>query len=87
LNQQTEQDTLVGAAAASSVKGFTQEVDKLTVGGGYSFGPGMTFRGAVAWGNVDYSEDANAVAVRDLNGVTAGSTDFTQITVGTDIKF
>ena len=49
---------------------------KATIGGGYTFGPGMTFRGAVAFGEV-----ANAVT-------TAGpEADFTQVTIGTDIQF
>lgn len=48
---------------------------KATIGGGYTFGPGMTFRGAVAMG-----EAANA-------GVAGGEGDFTQITLGTDIQF
>lgn len=48
---------------------------KATIGGGYTFGPGMTFRGAVAWG-----EAATAV-------VGAAENDFTQVTLGTDIQF
>lgn len=48
------------------------ETDKYTIGGGYAFGPGMTFRGAVAWGEYDTG---------------AATTDFTQVTVGTDIQF
>jgi len=51
------------------------EIDsyKATIGGGYTFGPGMSFRGALAWGEQD---------------VAGGSSfDTTQITVGTDISF
>lgn len=48
---------------------------KATVGGGYAFGPGMTFRGAIAFG-----EAANL-------GVVGGEGDFTQVTLGTDIRF
>lgn len=53
------------------------EVDsyKATIGGGYTFGPGMTFRGAVAFG-----EAANLA-------VAGGEGDFTQVTIGTDIRF
>jgi len=48
---------------------------KATIGGGYSFGPGMTFRGSVAWG-----EAATAA-------VGAAENEFTQVTIGTDIQF
>jgi hypothetical protein len=50
------------------------EVDswRAAVGGGYTFGPGMTFRGTIAWGE----EDTGAVSV-----------DATQVTLGTDISF
>lgn len=49
---------------------------KATIGGGYTFGPGMTFRGAVAFG-----EAANG-------SLAAGNeADFTQVTIGTDIQF
>lgn len=50
------------------------DIDRWTVGAGYTYGPGMSFRGAVAFGNVDDS-------------VTATDEDFTQVTVGTDIQF
>jgi outer membrane protein OmpU len=49
---------------------------KATVGGGYTFGPGMTFRGALAFGEAPVT--------------TAGVTNeesFTQVTLGTDISF
>lgn len=48
---------------------------KATIGGGYTFGPGMTFRGAVAFGEAA------------TGAVGAAETDFTQITLGTDIQF
>lgn len=48
------------------------DANKATLGGGYTFGPGMTFRGALAFGET----------------VVAGAEeDFTQFTVGTDISF
>lgn len=50
---------------------------KVTVGGGYTFGPGMTFRGAVAFGE----------AFDSTNGGADGQVDFTQVTIGTDIQF
>lgn len=48
------------------------EAKRTTIGGGYTFGPGMSFRGAVAFGDVNTG---------------AGDEDFTQITLGTDIAF
>lgn len=53
----------------------TIETDKTTVGAGYTYGPGMSFRGAVAFGSVD----------ENVGGAT--DEDFTQVTVGTDIQF
>lgn len=52
----------------------TVEADKTTIGAGYTYGPGMSFRGAVAFGSVD-------------ENVTPTDEDFTQVTVGTDIQF
>lgn len=46
--------------------------DRWTVGGTYTYGPGMTFRGAVAFGDIE---------------TAAGSNDFTQVTLGTEINF
>jgi outer membrane protein OmpU len=54
--------------------GLGLEIDRWTLGGGYTYGPGMTFRGAVAWGEVD-------------TGVAADDTDFVQVTFGTDVSF
>lgn len=51
------------------------ETERYTVGGGYTYGPGMTFRGAVAFGEIDASTG------------TADSNDFTQVTIGTDVQF
>lgn len=51
------------------------EIDRYTVGGGYTYGPGMTFRGSVAFGNVDSST------------VPANDTDFVQVGIGTDVNF
>lgn len=45
---------------------------KVTFGGGYTFGPGMSFRGAIAFGEAS---------------VGGAENDFTQVTVGTDIRF
>lgn len=54
-------------AAAGDVDSY-----KATLGGGYTFGPGMTFRGALAFG------EAPVAGVEES---------FTQVTLGTDISF
>jgi predicted porin len=67
-------------------QGYTQ--DRYTLGGGYTFAPGMTFRGSVAWGKFQNSvidgataqEVGTAAAVNDSN-------DFTQVAIGADIQF
>jgi len=61
-------------AAAGDIDSY-----KATIGGGYTFGPGMTFRGAVAWGE----------AANPAGGLPGGATEgeFTQVTLGTDIQF
>lgn len=51
------------------------EADKTTLGAGYTYGPGMSFRGALAFGSVEDNVGA------------ATDEDFTQVTVGTDIQF
>lgn len=61
----------LGAGAA----GDELEIDRITLGGGYTYGPGMTFRGAVSWGSVDENIGAN------------GDVDFMQVTLGTDVNF
>ena len=48
------------------------DLDRWTVGGTYTYGPGMTFRGAVA-----YFDGDSAV----------GDIDTTQVTLGTEINF
>ena len=50
------------------------DVDRFTFGGTYAYGPGMTFRGAVAFGEIDADSTAN-------------DRDFTQVTIGTEINF
>lgn len=50
----------------------TGEAERYTVGAGYTYGPGMSFRGTVAMGDTDLG---------------AGEEDFTQVTIGTDIQF
>ena len=82
LNSNTERDATTGvwvAAGGSNDPGASLKVDYTTeqyaLGGGYTFGPGMTFRGAVAWGTNDNG------LYNNLNN------DFTQVTVGTDVQF
>lgn len=61
------------------VPGTSYDSYKATIGGGYTFGPGMTFRGAVAFGE----------AANPAGGLPGGAVegDFTQVTIGTDIRF
>jgi len=68
--------------------GLEEETNKYTIGGGYSFGPGITFRGSVSWGDMDETTTAASnAAVDGAELYTAADKDFTQIAVGTDIKF
>ena len=72
-------------ALVSTAQSNDLDVERFTVGAGYTFGPGMTFRGALAWGNIDGGSVSN-----NLNGNTtriSSDEDFTQITIGTDIQF
>jgi len=75
LNQQTDYEALAVGGNAENIDAAEFEVEKFTVGGGYTFGPGMTFRGAIAWGEFE------------APGGAATDNDFTQVTVGTDIQF
>jgi len=63
--------------------------ERFTVGGGYTYGPGMTFRGAVAWGEFDNSTPVStgAAGTSGFLGVAANNNDFTQVTIGTEIDF
>lgn len=54
--------------------GAETELDQYTFGGGYTYGPGMTFRGAVAFVNTD-------------TGAAATDQDITQVTLGTEVRF
>lgn len=65
LNTQYEQDGLAGEL----------EADRWTVGGGYTYGPGMTFRGSVSV----FGEDLTDAGETDDNA--------TQVAIGTDIQF
>ena len=66
----TDESSVTTAAA-----GVDLDSDRFTIGGGYTFAPGMSFRGAVAFGEVE------------VDTVGGQNTDFTQATVGTDIAF
>lgn len=78
LHQETDYDAIAVAANAQNLAATNFENEKFTVGGGYTFAPGMTFRGAVAWGEFDAT---------DLVPAATDDNDFTQVTVGTDVKF
>lgn len=68
----TDESSVTGLAA-----GVDLDVQRFTIGGGYTFAPGMSFRGAVAFGSVD----------NNTAGVTSFDENFTQATIGTDIAF
>jgi outer membrane protein OmpU len=59
----------------AALSGSEADITRWTGGAGYTFGPGMTFRGAVAFGNFD----PDAPGQEEY--------DFTQVTVGTDVQF
>lgn len=97
LRQETERDASgVFGTDDGVLRALNAEVDKFTVGGGYTFGPGMTFRGAVAWGEYDNSTPTtvdgvggtvDTAAAKNFTGAAATSTDFQQVTIGTQIDF
>lgn len=51
------------------------EIDRFTLGGGYTYGPGMSVRGAFSFGEAD---DGTVATTNE---------DFTEFTIGTDVKF
>ncbi len=53
------------------------DYERWTVGAGYQFGPGMSFRGAIAFGDFD----------GDNTGAAGDSRDFRQFTLGTEVNF
>ena len=63
---------------AFAIAGNELQVDRFTVGGGYTYGPGMSFRGAVAWAQVDNN---SAVAATHFDDTPV------QVTLGTDVNF
>jgi len=70
LNQnQTRDGDGVGADGGNLGK-VDATADRWTVGAGYTFAPGMTFRGAVAWGTFDSKAIANDAGAAD--GVSVG---------------
>jgi len=96
LDQKTTRDAVNSddsGATSRSIRGAEKNVDRLTLGGGYSFGPGITFRGSVAWGEVETKAIAATALTNGgtiINGMTGdvfAKRDFTQVTIGTDVKF
>ena len=67
FNQENEED-VYGTAG-------DLEIDRIAVGAGYTYGPGMSVRAAAAFGE----SEANDPAVADR--------DFSQFTIGTDVAF
>lgn len=73
------------ATLDNSAQSNDLDTERFTVGGGYAFGPGMTFRGSLSWGSIDGGSVTN-----DLGTGTArvsSDEDFTMVTIGTDIRF
>jgi len=87
LNQQVDYDALGAAGAVSDVTKSKHETDKFTLGGGYTFGPGVTFRGSVAWGTFDNTGNDGTSVLSTVNYSAADSNDFTQVGVGLDVQF
>jgi len=90
LRQETTRDA--SGVNTTALFGATTKTDlvadRWTVGGGYTYGPGMTFRGALAWGKFDNSTAAPTGAqLGNLTGSAATNNRFTQATVGTEIDF
>lgn len=84
------------AADDGALAAIDADVHRYTVGAGYTFGPGMTFNGAIAWGEFDNSTGSSDAANVDkvgfagsvgLPGLAATNNDFTQVTIGTNIQF
>jgi len=72
-------DTLGDALLSTATTGEST-VHRYAAGGGYTFGPGMTFRGSVDWGKFN----ANGTQTTSIG---TNSERFTQVTVGTDVQF
>ncbi len=66
----------LGGDLLSTTEANNANVHRYAVGGGYTFGPGMTFRGSVDWGKYNAA-----------SGSADASARFEQVTVGTDVQF
>ena len=89
----TVYDAIGAAGDTKNILKSESDTNKYAIGGGYTFGPGMTFRGAYAWGDVKHKGNTGLTDA-DSNGADAGETftsadnnSYQQITVGTDIQF
>lgn len=91
LDKETERDANGVLADDGELAAIDAEVHKYTVGGGYTFGPGMTFNGAIAWGEYDNNTGASDLVAGaqagGLAGAAATNNSFQQVTVGTNIQF
>ncbi len=72
-------DTDAYGAGSYLAAGTGVDLKRYTVGGGYTYGPGMTFRGSLAY------LDVNSDAVGGP-GITAASSQY-QVAIGTDVNF
>jgi hypothetical protein len=73
------------------VPGADYTETRYTLGGGYTYAPGMTFRGAVAWGKLEAASTGVGAVAAAGGGTPAQfnspSNDFAQVTIGTAIAF
>lgn len=89
LNQETETPSLGAPTAAGGnlndvfFRATSNEVEKVTLGGGYTFGPGMSFRASVAFGEYDAGGSTFAAGV----ATAVPDSSFTQVAIGTQIDF
>jgi outer membrane protein OmpU len=88
LHDRTNDPFLGPVATGDWDAGDKVTVTRYTLGGGYTFAPGMTFRGSVAWGKFE-GVAVNGTGVQNGGGaaLTSGSNRYDQVAIGTDIQF
>jgi outer membrane protein OmpU len=81
-------DPLLGVSGTDDewLPGEDVKDTRYTLGGGYTFAPGVTFRGSVAWGKFQDTA-VNGLTATLGTAETSGSNDYTQVAIGTDIQF
>ena len=89
LKKNIERDANGVLADDGELPAIDADVLKYTVGAGYTFGPGMTFNGSIAWGEFDNSTSTvvDAGQTGQFGGAAANQNDFRQVSIGTNIQF